>query len=126
METDLTQPVMKRIVKFERQQILWWRVLFGVVMGLTLLMIMGLIYQSWQIIAERGTLDLLSLFTEDRETIVDFWQDTLATFIEELPQRYLEAAFFLAGLVGAVLLLTRKARRVIKKKGETLREFNTY
>ena len=52
---------------------------------------------------EAKTFELLSLFTQDKEIIQEFWQDTLSTFFQELPVR--GVVIFLLSLSLAVLFI---------------------
>lgn len=123
MKQDLTKSVMDRVISLERQQVRQWRIMFWAVVGILLIIVLILLVQAWQIIQDRGTFDLLTLFQEDQDVIAEFWQDTLTTFWEELPQRRLFLTAIVGVIIGGVFLATKKTRRVLRKKLEQLQEY---
>ncbi len=121
--TDLTVPVMDKVMKIEKHRILAWLTVLLVVAGVLLVIALAFLVISAQLISDRGSWDLLSLFQEDREIIAEFWQDTLLTFWEELPQRHLLVAILAAGALGIFLLVTRKSRKIARRKWGQIRKY---
>lgn len=119
---NLTGGVMSKIVRLENRRVKLWVGVFLVILAGLLLVAMVMGFLVWRAISERGTLDLLSLFLEDREIIGEFWQDTLTTFFEELPQRRILMTALAVGLAAGLILITRKSREVLRRKWEELRK----
>ena len=114
---------MNQVVGFEKRRSFWWIGKF-----LFILFVLGAlgIWVFWIAateILQRQTLELLTLFTQDREIIAQFWQDTIMVFFEELPQRKLAVSFL--ALLGVVLfvLLTRKKFMIVWKKIQQLAKY---
>ncbi|MBI2404802.1 hypothetical protein HYV22_01325 [Candidatus Gottesmanbacteria bacterium] len=113
---DITGPVMDNIVRFEKRRSLLWFLRFVVIVFTLFFLAVLLLWIAFGQIMERQTLELLTLFKEDREIIAQFWQDTLMIFWEELPQRKLVISVgILAGII-IFSLLTRKQRMIVWKR----------
>ncbi len=115
---------MDRVVDFERRRVRKWRVIFWGVIGILAIIFVVSLIQALQIIQERGTFDLLMLFTQDQEIIAEFWQDSLATFYEELPHRRLLITVVMAVAVVGIFWLTKKGRKIIARRAEQLRKYS--
>lgn len=113
---DVTKPVMDKIVRFEERRTHAWMRLFRVSIGLLFTLSGVFIWQVWLQLYERQTLDLLTLVREDREIIQEFWQDSALVFIEELPQDTLITAGIFLLAIGIIFWVTRRKRKVIRKK----------
>lgn len=91
----------------------------------TLVVVAGwLAFRSWQVVTERGTLDLLTIFAEDREIVAEFWQDNLTIFWEELPHRRLVTVAVLVIVVGLIFVATKRTRQILRKKLGQLQKFS--
>lgn len=112
---DVTIPVMQKVAGFESHRIRVWLVRFGLALFSLAVIIFLASLMALVKIRERGTLDLLTLFTQDREIIAEFWQDTLATFIEELPQRSLVVVALSGAAFVTAIILTQKKRKIIHR-----------
>lgn len=123
---DVTREVMETVVSKEKTNVRRWRIVFWLVVGLLFLIGLLLGWQIWQVVQNRGSLDLLTLFGEDREIIGEFWQDNLVIFWEELPHWLLLITAVVLSLIVAVWAATKKTRQVNKKKSETFSKFKTY
>lgn len=113
---DVTKSVMDRVVLLEESRTHRWIRKFRTIIGVLMVLLGVFIWRVWVLVSERHTLDLLTLFREDREIIAEFWQETVITFIEELPQRLLVIVLLVIVLILAVFLMTRKRRAVINRK----------
>lgn len=113
---DVTKSVMENVARYERERSTGWLQRFRVIIVALLLLAVFILGRVWQQLQERGSLDLLSLFWEDAEIIREFWQDTLSIFLEEIPQETLLGAVWI--LLGIVMFvwLTRKRRKIIKRR----------
>lgn len=69
-------------------------------------------WSSIQTISDLQGWDLLSVFTQDREIIRDYWQDTVLTFITELPLETLAVAFAIFVFLVIIVFITRKRRMI--------------
>lgn len=113
---DMTKPVMEKVMRFEKRRSLWWLGRFFLI--LLVLSAAGL-WLLWVVatqIAQRQTMELLTLFTQDREIIAEFWQDTLTVFWEELPQGKLIIIFLILAVIVLFILLTRRHRMIVWKR----------
>ncbi len=117
---DLTQPVMEKIVRFEKRRSKIWLIRFTAIVAVLLLVGAVLAVRAAQRIWERQSLELLTLFAEDREIIAQYWQDTLGIFWEELPQRSLTLLALALILLLLIIFFTRKKRQVVKKRMHVL------
>lgn len=120
---DVTQTVMKNIASFERKRIFSYRrkllCIFGVLF-IALCAIFGIIYR---ILAEQQTFDLLTVFSEDSEIIAEFWQDTVVSFFQELPQPELAVGGIVLCTVFAIIIVTRKKRDIDWTKEKELQKY---
>ena len=107
---------MDQVVRFEESRTHQWVRRFRTIIGALVVLLGVFAWRVWTLVSERHTLDLLALFREDREIIVEFWQETVLTFIEELPQRLLGIVLLVIVLILVVFLMTRKRRAVISRK----------
>lgn len=107
---------MKRVVSFEARRSKLWLRLFAALVFLLVTILAVFLIIAIRKIGERQTFDLLTLFQEDREIIAEFWQDTLLTFWEELPQRLLLMIGLAVGIIASLFWVTRRKRRVIGRK----------
>lgn len=120
---DLTNSVMKRVASWEKRRVVLWAGVFILILGILIVIFAQSALRAGTIITNRGSLELLTLFKEDPETIGEFWQDTLTTFWEELPHRRLFITFLVGGTIALVFLVTKKARKILRKKIDHLRQF---
>lgn len=107
---------MDRIIGFEKFRTQRWLWTFRMCVGLLGAALLYLLWRGWQLISERGTLELLELLREDREIIREFWRDTIDIMIAELPQGTIVRATVVTGFIVAAFLLTHHRRTVIRKK----------
>jgi len=123
---DVTRLVMDQVVGFEKRRSAWWIGKF-----LFILFVLGAlgIWVFWIAVTEifeRQTLELLALFTQDREIVAQFWQDTIMVFWEELPQEKLAIGFL--ALLGVVIFIfiNRKNISIIWKKMRQLAKYKEF
>lgn len=113
---DVSQKVMKRIVKFEKRRSIFLLILILVVSAFLVLVTVWKGVTAIQKVLERQSLTLLTLFTEDREIIAEFWKDTLEVFWQELPKE--EIVIALLGFFVFVLFefkVGKKIKIIIRK-----------
>ncbi|MBI5448871.1 hypothetical protein HY948_00985 [Candidatus Gottesmanbacteria bacterium] len=113
---DVSDRVMDRVVGFEKFRTHCWLWMFRLGIGLLSVVLLYFLWRGGQLIAERGTLELLGLLREDREIIREYWRDTADIIIAELPQGTIFRAIVVIGIIFAVFLLTRRRRNIIRKK----------
>lgn len=113
---DVTKPVMHQVVRFEKRRSLWWLAKFFCILLVLFFAGAWFLWVAAAKITERRTLELLTLFTQDREVVAQFWQDTLMVIWEELPQKKLiTAGIFFAGFI-VFILLTKKRGMIVWKR----------
>ncbi|MEK7129419.1 MAG: hypothetical protein AAB803_00215 [Patescibacteria group bacterium] len=113
---DLTKPVMERVVRLERQRTKRWIRVFSATVGILLFIVLVFLAQAWIRLSERHTWDLFTLLLEDKEIILEFWQDTAMVFFEELPQKTLLTAGAVATGIGMLFIFTVRKRAIIRRK----------
>ncbi len=107
---------MKKVVSFEKRRSLYWLgrflliLLFFVVAGVSFAIVIA------RELSETKTLELLTLFRENRETIAEFWQDTLNTFWEELPKGEIALAASAIVIIILIFLFARRRIGITKKR----------
>lgn len=122
-QKDITRDVMERVIEFERTRIRVFRWLFFTLIGLFGLLLGASLFFTGKQAIEFDAFSLLTLFREDWEIIKEFWQDTLATFWEELPTEWVALLILSILSVGVILLVTRKKRAIIQKKRKELLKY---
>src|SRR5260221_6235185 len=105
---DVSKSVMQRVAMFERRRVAIWITLFLAGIGALVGLIGVSLWSAVQVVSERQSLELLTLFQEDPEIIHEFWRDTLATFWEELPVHLLLGVAVLCVVIILIVLVTRK------------------
>lgn len=113
---DVTKTVMQKVVRFEERRSRRFLGIFWSVMIVLCSLLSLFLWHAWIIINERGTLDMLALFSEDREIIAEFWQDTVSVMFEELPQKTLIVALIIIVILVGYWIITRRRRRVMKRR----------
>lgn len=113
---DLTSSVMERVAKLERRRVGLWLGVFLLILAALGFAFLVAAWQTGTLVFERGSLDLLTLFSQDPEIIGEFWQDTLTTFWEELPHRSLFILVAAGVLLPLLFVATRKGRETLRMK----------
>jgi hypothetical protein len=121
--TDVTQTVMKNIASIERKRIYSYRRKLFVVFGALAILFVGVLVLVFRILAQQQTFDLLTVFSEDREIIAEFWQDTVMSLIEELPKTELALGGIVLCVVFAIILITRKKRSIVMRKEKEIQKY---
>ena len=110
-DIDVSSQVMEKIVHYERRQVTsWFRRFYGVVIILLLLLAV-LLWRGWQTLSDLQSWAVLDIFWEDWEIISDFWQDTVMTFLAELPMDIVFMVLFVLAGVCVLFVITRKRTR---------------
>lgn len=113
---DVSKRVMEKVVAYEKVRTRRWILRFILVLFVLTVFELSALALVAQDVAQKQSLELLTLFTQDREIIAEFWQDTLTVFWEELPQQAVVlAAVLLAGMF-VIVVVTRGRRRVIRAR----------
>lgn len=120
---DVTKRVMHRIVTWERRRVALWVGWFLVGAALLAGGLLLIVWLGTQEVLKRQTLDLLTLFGQDKEIIEEFWRDTLFVVLTELPWEMIVLGVILCGIIGAYLLATAHKRRLIQKKLSQLSQY---
>lgn len=117
---DLTKSVMENVARFERSRSTSWLWRFRITLSTLLVLVLLVLWRVWRQLQESNSLDLLTLFGQDIEIIREFWQDTVSVFLSELPQRALLIAGVIVLVIGCIIWLTRRKRRVIARRLDQL------
>ena len=113
---DVTHSVMDRVSRFEARRSARWLAVFWVTVLVLTGSIIAFFFRAFAILSERQTWDVLEIFYQDREIISEFWQDTAAVAIAELPQKTLLLAVSALVLLAASWIITRHRRRIVKRR----------
>lgn len=111
---------MDKVVRFEEQRTRRWLTVFVVLVVFLAVVAAVLLLRTYAVISERHTLDVLEIFYEDREVISEFWQDTLAVAIEELPQKTIVLGSSALVLLGILWIVTKHRRQVVARRLQEL------
>jgi len=120
---DVTQKVMNRIVRFEKRRIGLWIFRFAIAFLILAALSLAYFLIAFLEIRERKTLELLTLFNEDREIIAEFWQDTLQTFFDEMPLQELFLGVVFGVSIVILALILKIKLPVIRKKIHLLAKY---
>jgi hypothetical protein len=120
---DVTQSVMKNIASLERKRITSYRRRLFFVLGGLFLLFAGIVVFVIRILESQQTFDLLTVFSEDSEIISEFWQDTVISFFQELPETELALGGIVLCTVFAVILMTRKKRSILSRKEKEIQRY---
>ena len=112
----ITEKIMNKVIIYEENKSRNWLRRFMVILLVLVISVLLFMILFVKEMNYNKTFDLLSLFTEDKEIIDQFWQDTLSVFLMEIPQNY--ALLGLIGLISLIVLVIigRKKLKLVKKK----------
>jgi hypothetical protein len=122
-EINLTQPVMQRVAGYEKRQVSKWQLRFRLELAILGLSLLLLIYLTVRQLMIDHTFDLLTVFTEDREVLSMFWQDTVITFWNELPQLDIIIGLVVLLVIVGLIFITSRMRNINHKKLELLKKY---
>jgi hypothetical protein len=122
-QTDLTRPVMQKIIKFEinRSRRQWNNLII-----ILLILIVSLLSATTLFInqlLERGTLDVIELFQEDYEVISEYWKEAFDTFLAELPRDTMLFIGIISLIIVVFILITRRRIMIIKKRMQQIKDY---
>jgi len=120
---DVSQNVMKKVVRLEKGRTKRWFICFIAVVFILILLFLFFMIRGAQIISDRQGWDLLILFRQDPEIITSYWRDTLWIFWEEAPQRIIFLSIVVLVVIIGIIVWTRRKRKVLHKK---LRQLEKY
>jgi len=72
--------------------------------------------RTYDVLNKQHTLDLLEIFYEDKEIITEFWRDTAAVIIVELPQQTMLVGLMLSMLLVVIWAITRRRRKIVQRR----------
>lgn len=122
---DVSKDVMKSVVRLEKRRTRRWLLRFAIIIAALLLLFIFLAIRGALIISERQGWDLLTLFRQDPEIIASYWRDTLWIFWEQAPQRIIFAVIGLLVLIISIIVLTRRRRKIVRKKLSQLEKYRS-
>ncbi len=113
---DVSKSVMEKVMHFEEQRSKRWITVF--VLGIAIIaIVVGIaVFMTMRLLVERETFALFEIFSQDKEIIAEFWQDTILIFIAELPQQPLLLGTGMVLLLAAVWFITRRRRKIIARR----------
>lgn len=120
---NLNDKIMGQVVKFEKKRTYLYigeavvSVIFFAVISFVLLSLAKIVLE------ESETLEVLSLFKEDRETIGELWQEVYFILKEEVPWHLILGflgSFAITITIGAIFI---KNFHLIKKRLQTIRHY---
>jgi hypothetical protein len=113
--TDITTTVMETIAEREKQRISSFRWRFFTLLGVLGILCISLFVVVGMRLRQQQTFDLLEVFSEDREIIAQFWQDTVISFLQELPQPETCIVGVVICVVVCAIVSTRRKRQILKR-----------
>lgn len=122
-EIDFTKPVMNRVVGLEKTRNRRWLGSFLLVIGGLIFIVGVFLWATFQDLLSQDVFDLLTLLSEDREIIREYWQDTLNTFLLELPLEKLLIILLVLILLGSLLIIYRKNLVAALRKARQIRGY---
>jgi hypothetical protein len=123
--TDVSKKVMEKIIRLEEGSALRWRRKYFLILIILSGILAGGIYFIIRNLLELQTFALLSLFGEDREIIMEYWRDTLATAWEESPHELIFLGFFMCAMIVLYVYFTRRKRFLLKKKMKQVEKYHS-
>jgi hypothetical protein len=120
---DVSKSVMNKVVRFERTRTRSWFRTFILSIVILLFSLVTLVVLMIRILSERQVWELLTLFGQDPEMISSYWQDTLWVIWEESPHRIITLTAIIVLAVIGIYILTRRKRKVLKKKLDVLEKY---
>lgn len=120
---DITRKIMQDIASMERRRITSFRRKLSVAFGGLVIIFAGIAFIIYRILLQQQTFDLLTVFSEDREIIAEFWQDTVMSILMELPLTEIVLGGIVVCTVLAMGIATRKRRSITKRKEKELQKY---
>lgn len=119
-KTDVTHAVMEKVTRFEENRSRRWLTIFlTIVLGIAVL-IGVLVLRTYDVLSKQHTLDILEIFYEDKEIIAEFWQDSVAVIIDEMPQQTVFIGLLLCILLVTIWVITRRRRKIVQRRLQEL------
>ncbi len=115
--------IMEKIIALEKRKIRFWLLKFIFALFFILGILGFVFFTIARIFEERRIWDLLSLFREEWEIILEFWQDTLLIFWEELPKEWLVLALISLFIFTLFVIISSKKIGIIRKKIQYLKKY---
>lgn len=113
---DISHQVMDRVVRFEKNRAGLWFMRFITVLIVLIALQFGFSLLTIEDLKQKGTFDLLQLFTQDWEIIGDYWQDTLVVIVGELPINLIIVLSVALCIFLFIIVKTGHKRRVMQRR----------
>lgn len=120
---DITDEVMSRVVRFEKRRISGWFIRFCLILIASAAVLLSSLILLIGHLSSQQSWDLLNLFEEDIEIIGQYWQDTVITFWEEMPQAFLGIIIVVTAVLISFLYYSGKKYKIIKTKIHNLDKY---
>jgi hypothetical protein len=111
---------MEKVIRFEEHRTKRWTKTFWIILAVLTAGLAYILWNVWVSVSMWGTLDMLTLFTQDQEIVREFWQDTLEVFWEELPQQAVTIAGIVALGIVLVIVMTKRRRMINARRSAEL------
>jgi hypothetical protein len=113
---DISKSVMNKVVQFERHRSRRWLRILYIVLATLAVGASAFLWISWDMLTQMQSWDLLSIFWQDKEIIADYWQETVMTFLAEIPTEIVIAAAATICMGIIIIVATRKRRKVMERR----------
>jgi len=122
---DISRRVMDQVVRYEERNAITWRTKFLVVLVCLFGLLAAGIYLLIQYFSEYQLFALFELFQQDREIIIEYWQDTLSVIWDETPKDIVFLGLCVCGMIIIYILATRKKRNILNKKMQQISAYRS-
>ena len=125
MNTKLTHEVMNQVVKYEQRRTRrWWRV-FGLVLGVVVIIGAITVYTIVKELREEETLSIINIVREDGVPWLQASGDIVGVIWESLSHQKIYAFAGAVALVTVIVSVTSHQRRVLGRKKKDIRQYHT-
>ena len=112
---NVEQQVMQRIVRLERRRTRWWVGLFWVGLILVAAFIGLSVVSIGVVLHKRESLKVLSIFSENWDSIRDGWFDAVRSIWFDIPRRHSIPTISASVVVVVAVVFTRRYRAMIRR-----------
>ncbi|MBI5356633.1 hypothetical protein HZB78_03395 [Candidatus Collierbacteria bacterium] len=122
-DNSLNDKIMGRVVKFEKKRIYLyiWEAVISIIFFSSIAIILFSLAKF--VLEESETLEIISLFKEDRETIGDLWQEIYFILKEEIPWHLMFGFLGSFTITMVISIIFIKNFHLIKNRLKTIRHY---
>lgn len=107
---------MDKVVRFEARRTTQWILRFLATVFVLIAVILWALLRSYTTLSQQRTFDVFEILWEDREVVAEFWQETLATVVTELPRWTLTIGVGFVVLFVGYLISTGRKRTIARRR----------